>query len=86
MSRAWLDSFDDPGVRADLRRAARACMADTDDCDPDLCGHPSQRITPMEFVDWLEQTWHTRTRGVARDDQRDRPRARCSRRHLEVVR
>lgn len=56
--RAWLRTFADPAVLSDLLAAARSCMADVDDCDPDECDHPEQLVTPLELAQWIEREVH----------------------------
>ena len=52
--RDWLRTFADPATLSDLRQAARACMAEVDNCDPEFCAHPDQDMSPHDFYQWLE--------------------------------
>ena len=40
--------LEDPVALGALLLAARDCMAEVDECPPELCPHPSQRITPLD--------------------------------------
>lgn len=51
---SWLDTFEDPATLSSLLAAARACMAEGCDDDPDQCVHPIQLVTPGEFAAWVQ--------------------------------
>lgn len=52
--RDWLDTFT-PAVLSDLRAAIRAMAAELDDCDPEQCLHPEQRVHPHEVWEWIDR-------------------------------
>lgn len=57
MSRPWARPLRDPRALTALHDAARACMRDA--CSrhrPEACECPEQRITPAEFVAWIEDS------------------------------
>ena len=49
----WTESIS-RAVLSDLYRAARSCMAAVCEEDPEWCGHTMNRMTPLEFVQWIE--------------------------------
>ena len=53
--RSWVATFSDEAVLSDLREALRAMAGELDDCDPDRCLHPEQRVHPHEVYEWLER-------------------------------
>jgi hypothetical protein len=84
--RDWMPTFADRAVLSDLRKAARRCMTEADDCDPELCQHPVNRMTPIEFCDWVETTINTAARAPVRLDHREnRTAGQKLRRALEIV-
>lgn len=54
-AREWTRTFADPAALADLREAARDCMAQVCDHSPALCGCSENRMTPDELVAWIER-------------------------------
>lgn len=54
MSREWARTLGDPAVLSDLRAAAADCMAMVCNHEPSECDCPENRMTMMEFVDWIE--------------------------------
>ena len=80
--RSWLTAFElDAAALSDLFAAARDCMAEGDDCDPELCPHPEQRMTPLEFAQWVELEVKKAARAPIRLDQRENRQAGQYRRH-----
>jgi hypothetical protein len=53
--RSWLATFSDEAVLSDLREALRTMAGELDDCDPEECPHPEQRVHPHEVYEWLER-------------------------------
>lgn len=74
MSRSWLATFADEAVLSDLRAAARACMAELDDCEPEECPHPEQRMSPAEFAQWVERAVHIEQQRPQKFERGHRPR------------
>ena len=58
--RDWRETFEDPACLSDLVSAARSCMTAADDCPPELCPHAVNRMTPLEFAEWVEDTINAR--------------------------
>lgn len=50
----WMRTFGDRSVLLDAYRAARSCMGSICDDPPDDCRCDETRITPLEFVEWME--------------------------------
>lgn len=80
----WLTTFADPAVLSDLFAAARECMGELDDCEPDLCPHPASRMTPLELAQWVESEVHRVQVAPQRLDHRENRQAGQMRR-LEMV-
>jgi hypothetical protein len=84
--RDWVPTFADPAVLSDLFKAARSCMRAADDCDPELCAHPINRMTPMDFAQWVEDEINAAKRAPVRLDHHETRRAgQQLRRALEIV-
>jgi hypothetical protein len=63
----WLRAFaQDRGTVSDLLAAARFCMAEACDEPPEKCSHPQQRMTPLEFSQWVESQVHRAVRAPIR--------------------
>jgi hypothetical protein len=71
--REWLCSL--AGCTDDILAAARACMRQLDDCEPDDCEHPEQMMTPLEFAQWLEREVHRVATAPIRLDHHETRRA-----------
>jgi hypothetical protein len=56
--RSWLRTFVDPDALRALLRAAKTCMAEADDCEPEDCPHRVNLMTPLEFAEWVEREVH----------------------------
>lgn len=85
--RDWMKAIDSgqAGV-TDIIRAARSCMAAADDCPPELCGHSVNRMTPLEFAEWIEDELSAGKRAPVRLDQRETRKAgQVHRRLMEMV-
>jgi len=63
--RSWLVTFADAAVLSDLFDAARDCMAELDDCDPELCAHPEQLMMPIGLPQWIEREIHIAAQQLA---------------------
>jgi len=84
--RAWIESFSDPAVLSDLFAAAKSYMAEGDDCDPEHCPHPEQRMTPIEFAQWIEEQAAGVKRAPIRLDHREnRSAGQAARRSMEFA-
>jgi hypothetical protein len=71
---------------SDVLAAARSLMSEGCDEPPDRCGCPEQRMTPLEFAQWLESSVHKAQRAPVRLDQRENLEAgQRQRRQLEAV-
>ena len=57
-AREWVRTFSDPAAMSDLREALRAMAGELDECDPEECLHPEQRIHPHEVYEWIEREVH----------------------------
>jgi hypothetical protein len=53
--RSWLATFSDEAVLSDLEAALRFMAGELDDCDPEECMHPEQRVHPYEVLEWIRQ-------------------------------
>ncbi len=58
MTRRWVATFADPAVLEALRSAVHDMAGELDDCDPEECMHPEQRVHPQEVFDWIERAVH----------------------------
>lgn len=67
----WLETFADRGVLLDAYRAARSCMREICDDEPDACSCADNRLTPLEFVEWIEQQVRLEKAKPVRLDQRE---------------
>lgn len=56
--RSWTARLGEPKTLSDLMRAARDCMRDACECVPADCEHPHNRMTPLEFAEWIEREVH----------------------------
>jgi hypothetical protein len=84
--RDWMPTFADRAVLSDLFKAARRCMTEADDCDPEICAHDVNRMTPMDFAQWVETTINTAARAPVRlDHHENRTAGQKLRRALEIV-
>lgn len=84
--REWITTFSDEAVLSDLRKAAIDSMREIDDCPPEICPHAENRLTPIEFFNWVEATIHRAAREPVRLDHRETRRAgQVRRRTLEIV-
>lgn len=84
--RDWMPTFADPAILSDLFKAARSCMRSADDCDPELCVHSVNRMTPMDFAQWVEDEIAAAKRAPIRLDHREtRQAGQVRRRNLEIV-
>lgn len=78
MKPAWRDFFADPAALSQLRAAATECTKDGCACgadadDPAFCDCPSNRMMPIELVDWIEREVFIAEKGagVRRMDHRE---------------
>lgn len=84
MADRWLSTFAERAVLDHLRDAAEACMADAGDgCPPETCRHDANRMTPLEFAEWVELQLVRRRRPVRIDHHENR--AAGQRRRLEIL-
>lgn len=73
--RPWLDTVTDPAMLSDLLAAASDCMAQICADDPAECSCAGNRMTPIEFVEWLERERHIADRdGRSQFEPGHRPR------------
>ena len=72
-TREWVRTFSDPAVMSDLREALRAMAGELDDCDPEECLHPEQRIHPHEVYEWIEREVHRENGKPAKLEPAGRP-------------
>jgi hypothetical protein len=62
--REWMMAFaNDRGTLTDLYAASRSCMTDACDDEPEDCGHAVNQMTPLEFVQWVEEQIRLAQRG-----------------------
>lgn len=52
--RSWLITLADREILSALLTASRDCMTDACDDEPDDCSHAVNRMTPLEFAEWVE--------------------------------
>ncbi len=85
--REWLRAFaQDHGTVSDVLAAARSCMSEACDESPEKCSHPRQRMTPLEFAQWLEEQLHRDASTPQRLDHRENREGGQHRRHgLELA-
>lgn len=95
-ARSWRELFSDPAIRSKLLAAARDCMRDGCACGPDgeavddpaFCDCPANRMTPLEFGEWIEREAFISERGagVRRLDHREHMSDRAVERHARAAR
>lgn len=72
--RDWHRTFSDPVVLADLEAALRQMAAELDDCDPEECLHPEQRVHPFEVLTWIQDELRMAGKRPMRFEPGHRPR------------
>lgn len=73
-ARDWLPTFADPATLSDLFAAARDCMAQVCDHQPHECPCPENRMTMVEFAEWVELEVKMAEREPVRFERGKRPR------------
>jgi hypothetical protein len=71
--RDWLPTFADEAVLSDLEAALRSMAGELDDCNPEECMHPEQRIHPFEVYVWVVRELHMAQQRPSRLEPAGRP-------------
>jgi hypothetical protein len=76
--RDWLATFANPAVLSDLFAAARDCMAQVCDHEAHECPCPENRMTMVEFAEWVELEVKMAEREPVRFEPAGRPRRKAA--------